>query len=182
MCFTVPHFRQTISTLRPLFPALLRAPVKDPMNSSPTQPDTEVAARLRVALGRLNRQLLQRQSEASFAQLSALFVIEKWGPIRIGDLAQKEKVAAPSMTRTLSGLVAAGWVQREPDPDDGRSFMVTLTPGGAALIAKVRKQRTAALVQGMERLTGAQLEALHAAVPVLEQLANEVEPKARPVL
>src|SRR5436305_71566 len=90
------------------------------------QPDAEVAARLRVALGRLNRQLLQRQSEASFAQLSALFVIEKWGPIRIGDLAQREKVAAPSMTRTLNGLVAAGWVQREPDPEDGRSFMVTL--------------------------------------------------------
>lgn len=149
------------------------------MNSSPTQPDTEVAARLRVALGRLNRQLLQRQSEASFAQLSALFVIEKWGPIRIGDLAQREKVAAPSMTRTLSGLVAAGWVQREPDPEDGRSFMVTLTPGGEALITKVRRQRTAALVQGMERLTGAQLEALQAAVPVLEQLADEVEPKQR---
>ena len=83
------------------------------------------------------------------------------------------------MTRTLSGLVAAGWVQREPDPEDGRSFMVTLTPGGEALISKVRKQRTAALVQGMERLTPAQLEALHAAVPVLEQLASEVEPKQR---
>ena len=57
--------------------------------------------------------------------------------------------------------------------------MFTLTPSGEALIAKVRKQRTAALVQGMERLTGPQLEALHAAVPVLEQLADEVEPKQR---
>src|SRR5256714_2626982 len=156
------------------------APGKDPMNApSPTQPDTEVAARLRVALGRLNRQLLQRQSDASFAQLSALFVIEKWGPIRIGDLAQREKVAAPSMTRTLGGLVAAGWVQREPDPEDGRSFMVTLTPPGARLLAKVRRERTAAPGQGLGRLTPAQLVAFDAALPVLEQPADEGTPERR---
>ena len=152
--------------------------VKDLMQPSPpAEPDAELAARLRVALGRLNRLLLQQQAEASFAQLSALFVIERWGPIRIGDLAQRERVAAPSMTRTLSGLVAAGWVEREPDPEDGRSFMVTLTPTGEELISKVRRERTAFLVQGMEQLTDAQVAVLRDAVPVLEQLADEVEPK-----
>jgi DNA-binding MarR family transcriptional regulator len=86
-------------------------------------------------------------------------------------------VAAPSMTRTLSGLVSAGWVERLPDPEDGRSFTVTLTAAGHRVIAKVRKERTAVIVQGMERLTEVQREALRAAIPVLEQLADEVEPK-----
>ena len=141
--------------------------------------DAELAARLRVALGRLNRLLTQQQGEdgVSFAQLSALVVIERFGPIRVGDLAQRERVAAPSMTRTLAGLVAAGWVQREPDPEDGRSFMVTLTPAGEALIARVRQERTALLVRGMDRLSAEKQAALRAAVPVLEQLADEVEPK-----
>ena len=149
----------------------------------PTAPrmdtDAEQAARLRVALGRLHRLLLQQPgaNQVSFAQLSALVMIEKYGPIRVGDLAQRERVAAPSMTRTLSGLVSAGWVERLPDPEDGRSFTVTLTPSGHKLIARVRKERNAIVVQGMERLTEAQRDALRAAIPVLEQLADEVEPK-----
>ncbi len=141
--------------------------------------DAELAARLRVALGRINRLLTQQQGEdsVSFAQLSALVMIERFGPIRVGDLAQRERVAAPSMTRTLAGLVSAGWVEREPDPEDGRSFMVTLTPEGERLIARVRQERTALLVRGMERLSAERQAALRAAVPVLEQLADEVEPK-----
>ena len=153
-----------------------------PMSSAPDlqhSEDAELAARLRVALGRLNRLLTQQQGEdsVSFAQLSALVMIERFGPIRVGDLAQRERVAAPSMTRTLAGLVAAGWVQREPDPEDGRSFMVTLTPVGEALITRVRQERTALLVRGMDRLSAEKQAALRAAVPVLEQLADEVEPK-----
>jgi DNA-binding MarR family transcriptional regulator len=146
---------------------------------SPTSDtDAAAAARLRVALGRLHRLLLQQPNanQVSFAQLSALVMIERHGPMRVGDLALKERVAAPSMTRTLSGLVAAGWVERQPDPDDGRSFTVTLTPSGQRLIARVRQERTAVLVQGMERLSDDQRGALLAAIPVLEQLADVVEP------
>ena len=115
-------------------PRASQTPVTPGARDAEYAEDAELAARLRVALGRLNRLLLQQHSgsdEASFAQLSAMFVIEKWGPIRIGDLAQRERVAAPSMTRTLSGLVTAGWVQRVPDPEDGRSSMVSMTPGRA---------------------------------------------------
>jgi len=41
----------------------------------------------------------------------------------------------------------------------------------------VRQERTALLVRGMERLSAERQAALRAAVPVLEQLADEVEPK-----
>ena len=151
----------------------------DPAPVTEHSPDAELAARLRVALGRLNRLLTQQpgQDKVSFAQLSALVMIERHGPIRVGDLALRERVAAPSMTRTLAGLVSAGWVEREPDPDDGRSFMVTLTEAGERMITKVRQERTALLVRGMDRLSPDKQAALRAAVPVLEQLADEVEPK-----
>ena len=41
------------------------------------------------------------------------------------------------MTLTIDRLVAAGWVVREPDPDDRRRIAVALTPAGLAVTTRV---------------------------------------------
>jgi DNA-binding MarR family transcriptional regulator len=41
------------------------------------------------------------------------------------------------MTLTIDRLVAAGWVEREPDPEDRRRIVVALTPAGLAVTTKV---------------------------------------------
>jgi DNA-binding MarR family transcriptional regulator len=41
------------------------------------------------------------------------------------------------MTLTLDRLVAAGWVVRQPDPDDRRRIVVALTPAGRELAVRV---------------------------------------------
>src|SRR5579859_2937000 len=111
-----------------------------------TLPDPQDITRLRVAVGRLHRRLAQRSSgELTFAQISALVVVEKYGPIRQGELAAREKVAAPSMTRTVSGLIEDGLVRKIPDPEDGRSSHIVITPSGKVLLEKVRSERTAML-------------------------------------
>jgi DNA-binding MarR family transcriptional regulator len=138
------------------------------------QPDPQDITRLRVAVGRLHRRLAQRTSgELTFAQISALVTIEKHGPIRQGELAAREKVAAPSMTRTVGGLMEAGLVEKIPDPEDGRSCHIVVTPAAHALLDKVRSERAAMLSERAARLTPDQYATLVAALPVIEQLAEE---------
>ncbi len=137
-------------------------------------PDPQDITRLRVAVGRLHRRLAQRStSELTFAQISALVMVEKHGPIRQGELAAREKVAAPSMTRTVSGLIEAGLVEKIPDPDDGRSCHIVVTPAARILLDKVRTERAAMLTERAARLSAEQYATLVAALPVLEQLAEE---------
>jgi DNA-binding MarR family transcriptional regulator len=139
-----------------------------------TQPDPQDITRLRVAVGRLHRRLAQRTSgELTFAQISALVTVEKHGPIRQGELAAREKVAAPSMTRTVGGLIEAGLVEKIPDPDDGRSCHIVVTPAAHALLDKVRSERAAMLTERAARLSAEQYATLVAALPVIEQLAEE---------
>jgi DNA-binding MarR family transcriptional regulator len=138
------------------------------------QPDPQDITRLRVAVGRLHRRLAQRASgELTFAQVSALVTVEKHGPIRQGELAAREKVAAPSMTRTVGGLMEAGLVEKIPDPEDGRSCHIVVTPAAHALLEKVRTERAALLTERAARLTPDQYATLVAALPVIEQLAEE---------
>jgi DNA-binding MarR family transcriptional regulator len=137
-------------------------------------PDAELAGRLRVAVGQLVRRLRQQDPDAlSPAKLSALLTLEAGGPLRSGDLAVRENVAAPTMTRLIGALAEAGLVTRGPDPTDARVSVVALAPAGAAALAAVRRSRTSLLAQRLARLTPAQRAALEAALPALEALLAE---------
>ena len=51
-----------------------------------------------------------------------------------GDLTRSLMLSSGGMTNRLDRLEAAGWIQREDDPDDRRGVMVRLTPKGKKLI------------------------------------------------
>ncbi|MCQ4084087.1 MarR family transcriptional regulator [Streptomyces sp. RB6PN25] len=137
--------------------------------------DPSVVARLRLVIARLYRQMAQAASDRNFtfAQLSAIARVEEHGPLRLGELAARERVAAPSMTRTIAPLVSEGLIGKEPDPNDGRSFLVTITPDGRELLGRTRRERSELLARRISRLTPEQRETLEAAVPVLELLLAE---------
>ena len=140
----------------------------------PAAADPQEIARLRVAIGRLHRRMVQRTSgNLTFSQTSALVAVEKIGPIRLGELAARERVAAPSMTRTVSGLVEAGLLNRVGDPQDGRSFLLSITELGRVFLSGLRTERNAALAEGVAQLSEAEFAALRAALPVLEHLAEQ---------
>ncbi|WP_225847196.1 MarR family winged helix-turn-helix transcriptional regulator [Streptomyces sp. HPF1205] len=139
-------------------------------------PSSAQVARLRLVIARLYRQLAQASGsdlDLTYAQLSALARTHEHGPMRIGELAAYEQVAAPSLTRTVAPLAAAGLISKQPDPTDGRSQLVSVTEKGAALIDRIRRQRSELLARRMARLTPEQAGALEAALPVLEQLLTE---------
>jgi DNA-binding MarR family transcriptional regulator len=146
----------------------------EPLSGDPAAADPQEIARLRVAIGRLHRRMVQRTSgNLTFSQTSALIAVEKVGPIRLGELAARERVAAPSMTRTVSGLVEAGLLHRAGDPQDGRSFLLSITELGRGFIEGLRTERNAALAEGVAQLSAPEYAALRAALPVLEHLAEQ---------
>ncbi|MEW1865645.1 MarR family transcriptional regulator [Streptomyces sp. NBC_00669] len=136
-------------------------------------------AAVALIVARLYRQLAQASADdlnLTYAQLSALARIEQFGPIRLGELAAREQVAAPTLTRTVRPLAEAGLIGKEPDPSDGRSWLVSIHGEGRALLDRIRRERSELLARRMGRLTPEQRETLSAALPVLELLLTEVAP------
>jgi DNA-binding MarR family transcriptional regulator len=134
----------------------------------------DVAARLYVVVGRLVRMLRRTGiADVSPGALSALSTLARSGPSRLGDLAAREAVAAPTMTRIVAALEEAGLVSRRPDPVDGRAVVVETTEAGMTLVQGESFARSSALRRRVEALSDADRAALVAALPVLEALARD---------
>ena len=141
---------------------------------STTALHAEAAARLRVAITRLQRQLRQQSvGDLTLSQWSALVTIEMHGPMRIGDLAEREGVSAPTATRLVASLEERGLVQRETDTSDRRSSYVSVTSGGAEQLDWARKVRTAKLAQRLATLDEGDIHRILDVLPLLEALAAE---------
>jgi DNA-binding MarR family transcriptional regulator len=139
-----------------------------------TPPDdelTELAARLRLAVGRLNRRIrIDGHETIPPLQLSALVTIEQHGPLRLSELARREAVTAPTMSRVLSALDEQGLVIRTPDPLDARGVRIVLSELGALRLSEVRCTRTALVARRLARLDAEQRRLLDAAMPAIEAL------------
>jgi DNA-binding MarR family transcriptional regulator len=110
----------------------------------------DLAERLAIVIGRLNRLIRSSAGDLTQSQLSALSTIASFGPVRSGDLARIESVTAPSMTRLIGGLETDGLVDRAPDPGDGRAALLTATPAGQQAVQRARVSRARTLAALLE--------------------------------
>ena len=135
----------------------------------------EAAGRLRAASARLNRWLRQQQpiGDLTLSQWSALVTVEEHGPLRPGELAEREHVSAPTATRLAASLEAIGYVARSTDTADRRSSFLSLTDAGRTALQQLRRERTAQLARRLAELDPADLAGLTAALPVLERLTRD---------
>src|SRR5512142_1180209 len=94
----------------------------------------QLAAKLREAISRLNRRLLQAQpvGELTQNQISVLTSLELAGALTPRDLAEAERVQPPTMSKVLAKLEERGLVQRAPHPTDGRQVLLSATDAGRA--------------------------------------------------
>lgn len=147
----------------------------DSMDIDPN--DVELAARLRVAVARLARQLRQRtMGGLTPSQLSCLMSVELLEPVRLAELAAREAVAPPTLTRIVAAMVELGMIERQADPDDARAAHITTTAKGRSALQEVREQRTAFLVDRLHALSDEDRGQLAALVGLLEHLAQAVVP------
>jgi DNA-binding MarR family transcriptional regulator len=131
----------------------------------------ELAGRLRLAVTRLARQLRQTaDSDLSPTQASILATVSNHGPLTLGELADLERVASPTITKAIGLLHDKGLVDKATDPDDRRFVRVTLTPAGDALLERTRARKTAWLARRLEELAPDDVARLAAATEVLEEL------------
>ncbi|WP_257007703.1 MarR family winged helix-turn-helix transcriptional regulator [Brachybacterium alimentarium] len=86
--------------------------------------------------------LAARRSEVGVGAVSwrVVSTIERHGPLRLSEIADRERVSRPTATTVIQRLEEEGLVQREGDPTDSRSSLVTTTEQGSAQLAAWRRQ------------------------------------------
>ena len=75
----------------------------------------------------------------------ALRTLDATGPRCINGLAQELHLDSSTVTRQVSVLESGGFVSRRVDPDDGRSWLIELTPSGRRTMRTVERGRSQAL-------------------------------------
>jgi DNA-binding MarR family transcriptional regulator len=136
-----------------------------------TEEQTALAARLRLVVGRLHRRIrIDGRESIPPLQLSALVTVEEHGPLRLSELARREAVTAPTMSRVLASLDEQGLVIRTPDPNDARGVQIVLSDAGAEVLREVRSHRTALVARRLARLDAEERRRIVDALPALEAL------------
>jgi DNA-binding MarR family transcriptional regulator len=136
--------------------------------------DDETVNRLRMVVLRLSRRLRQQvHSGITPSQLSALAMVDRHGPLTLGDLANLENVQPPSISRIVGALEGEGWVERTADERDRRVSLVQTTAAGRRELRQIRSERSAWLRRRLDSLDEADRRCLAVALPALERLLED---------
>lgn len=96
------------------------------------------------------------------------------GPKRVRDLAAQQRVAQPTMTALVQRLEGEGWVDRRPDPEDGRATLVIITGGGEAALEYYRRSMAERLAPSLSKLSEQDRQALERASALMLLLSEEL--------
>ena len=108
----------------------------------------------------------------SASQLSVLGTVRLLGACTPSQVAHRERVSPPSVTRTIGCLVDDGLLLREPHPDDGRQVLVRLSDKGEDVLAEERARRDAWLDRRMRALSTEERAVLRKATVLFERLSE----------
>jgi DNA-binding MarR family transcriptional regulator len=135
-----------------------------------------LAGGLRTTVARLNHALREPVARRGVTptRLTAMATLEKRGPMRAGDLADRLSITAASMSRLAEALEEGGWVERGPDPEDRRAQLLNLSDDGRETLATMRREGTGELAEAIRALPREERSALSAALPVLVRLSDEL--------
>jgi DNA-binding MarR family transcriptional regulator len=138
------------------------------MRSTPSS-DVELASRLRIAIARSARRLRQEAgTDLSPSLTAALVTVERHGPLTPSELAARERVQRPTVTRLVARLEEMGLAERAADPGDRRSALISVTPAGRELLAAARIRKDVFLSERLEALGAEDRATLARAAALLE--------------
>ncbi|MGH9091806.1 MAG: MarR family winged helix-turn-helix transcriptional regulator [Acidimicrobiales bacterium] len=154
-------------------PSTGRTAIPDAPGGVAAPSDQDLAARVRVAVTRLNRRLRQQAlAGLSPAKATALGSIHRLGSPTLGELALAEQVQPPTMTRLVAAMEEAGLVARMADAEDGRVFRVRLTGEGRRTLERIRTMKTAYLTRRFAALEPHERASLGELTALLERLVE----------
>lgn len=145
------------------------------------EPELESVARLRAVIARLARRLRPTVagSELTPSQISVLFTIVRLGPLGPSELAEIEAMNPTMVSRVIAHLCTLGLIERESKQDDRRAATVSATEAGRRLREEVQTERTLALREYVHGLDESQRGLLWEALPILEELAEQLRGRGR---
>jgi DNA-binding MarR family transcriptional regulator len=149
------------------------------MSAAVAAPDTtELANRLRPVLLKLARELRREVHSLGVTggQVALLVVIKQAPGIGVRELAARERMSVPGMSKYVTKLEEAGLVEATPVEGDRRRVGLRVTSDGHRVLRSVRSKRTAWLAKRLRALDPDQLDALDAAIEPLTALLEADAP------
>jgi len=117
----------------------------------------------------LARRLAERGHPAVRYAHGAVFQFLDDAGTRVSDLAERAQMTKQSMAQLVAHLEQHGYVERAPDPADGRAKLVRATDRGREVFALARELATEVDARLQERLGPAKLQRLRA---LLQELSD----------
>jgi DNA-binding MarR family transcriptional regulator len=136
---------------------------------------TAVANRLRPVLLKLNRELRREIHSLGVTGVQVSLLVQiKYAPgVGVRELASRERMSVPGMSKFLTRLEEAGLIERAPVAGDRRRVGLLVTPAGHRVLRSVKSKRTAWLADRLRHLDADELEAIDAAIEPLAHLLGE---------
>ncbi|AWK10003.1 MarR family winged helix-turn-helix transcriptional regulator [Streptomyces spongiicola] len=103
----------------------------------------EELARQLSAMGAVKRRVARLlPAECPSGSAAVLALLDRYGEMRISRLAELLAVDMSVTSRHVAHVAGCGWIERSPDPDDGRSRILRLTPAGVAQLGELSRRTT----------------------------------------
>lgn len=135
-------------------------------------PLPEMAYELRMACLCLARRLRYTKTSIAPHFFSVLARLER-ADCTAAELAARERVSAPSMSRTVAELLERGLVTRQPDPTDKRRFHIAITESGLAALREGRMERNQWMVERLATLPDSDIRTLADATKILRTIMDD---------
>lgn len=87
----------------------------------------------------------------------------------LGELAKKQVVSLPTMSKSINSLVERGWVRSERDPNDRRTVVIELTEKGREVLDRIERDAEARVAEMLSRLSPEERRKLRGGLSVLHQ-------------
>jgi DNA-binding MarR family transcriptional regulator len=137
--------------------------------------DDNQAHELRFAIMRITRRLRAEKADDAMSdgQFAVLRQLELSSPRTLSELAETERVSAPSMHRTVGSLEEGGYLSRSGSASDGRKVEISITESGLQFVNETRRRRDEWFAERLSQLTAEQRAVLENAAPILAELAEQ---------
>ena len=134
-------------------------------------------------LGALRRELMRHAlAELGTQGFTSLGIVHVHGPVRVSDVATRLGVDMSVASRQVNALVSAGYLTREPDPDDGRASVLAVTEAGAQVLGESHRRMVHTFGRWLEGWSDAEIDALTAGLGRLyEDFADRPDAAAHTV-
>ena len=106
------------------------------------------------------------------AAFPLLLTLVRCGPRRQGELAEMSMLDPSTVSRYVGQLARAGYVERRPDPNDGRAVQLAASDAGASVAREMGTRRQEAIVSALASWDPADIATL---VTLLARLNDDLD-------